>query len=97
MKNKFLAFTLIAFAGTAQAEAIMWSLNTEGNKIVLTDEFCNNGKSMVAYIAGPKIDTITGCWTNDAISIHVMWSGQYLRSYDYLGWTIVKKDKPSTM
>lgn len=91
MKRKLLALSLL-FSVTAQAEAIMWTLNTEGNKIVLTDELCSNKKAMVAYIVSQKDETITGCWTNDSLSIHVMWSGKYLKSYDYNGWTVVKKE-----
>ena len=91
MKRNLIALTLL-FCTTANAEAIMWCLNENGNKIVLTDEFCVNKKSMIAYITGQTGETITGCWSSDSISIHVMWSGQYLKSYDYQGWTIVKKN-----
>lgn len=91
MKRSLLAITML-FSVTAQAEALMWCLNTEGNKIVLTDELCSNGKAMIAYIVSQKNETITGCWSSDSLSIHVMWSGKYLRSYDYTGWTIVKKE-----
>ena len=91
MKRNLIALTLL-FCTTANAEAIMWCLNENGNKIVLTDELCSNKKSMIAYITGQTGETITGCWSSDSISIHVMWSGQYLKSYDYQGWTIVKKN-----
>lgn len=97
MKNKLIALAMVAFAGTAQAEAIMWCLNQNGNKIVLTDEFCANKKSMIAYVLSNTSETTTGCWTSDSLAIHVLWSNQYLRSYDYNGWTVVKKDNPSTM
>lgn len=91
MKRMLLALTLL-FSAAAQAEAIMWTLNTEGNKIVLTDEMCSNNKAMIAYIVSQQGETITGCWSSDSVSIHVMWSGKYLKSYDYNGWTIVKKE-----
>jgi hypothetical protein len=92
MKRKLIALSLVAFSMTANAEAIMWSMNTEGGKIVLTDERCSNKTGNIAYILSQKSDTITGCWTSDSVAIHVLWSGQYLRSYDYVGWTIVKKE-----
>ena len=92
MKNKLIALALIAFAGTAQAEAIMWCLNENGNKIVLTDELCPNKKSMIAYVLTNNSETTMGCWTNDSLAIHVLWSGKYFRSYDYNGWTVVKKE-----
>ena len=90
MKNLILALSFVSL--NANAEAIMWTSNTDGGKIVLTDELCSGNKAMIAYITGQKGETITGCWTNDSVSIHVMWSGKYLKSYDYTGWTIVKKD-----
>jgi len=89
-KNLILALSFVSL--NANAEAIMWTLNTEGNKIVLTDELCSGNKTMIAYIVSQKNETITGCWSSDSVSIHVMWSGKYLRSYDYLGWTVVKKE-----
>jgi hypothetical protein len=94
MKRNLIALTLL-FCTTANAEAIMWCLNENGNKIVLTDEFCANKKSMIAYVLSNNSETIMGCWTNDSLAVHVLWSGQHFRSYDYNGWTVVKKD--STM
>lgn len=93
MKRNLIALTLL-FCTTANAEAIMWCLNKDGNKIVLTDESCtSSGK--IAYILSNTSETIIGCWTNDSIAIHVLWSSKYMRSYDYEGWTVVKKE--STM
>jgi hypothetical protein len=96
MKRKLIALSIALFSITAQSEAIMWCLNTEGGKIVLTDENCKkSGK--IAYVISNTSETTIGCWTNDSMAIHVIWSGKYLRSYDYLGWTIVNKDNPATM
>lgn len=92
MKNKIIALALVAFAGTAQAEALMWCLNENGNKIVLTDELCPNKKSMIAYVLTNNSETTMGCWSSDSLAIHVLWSGKYFRSYDYNGWTVVKKE-----
>lgn len=92
MKRKLIALSMMAFSMTAQSEAIMWCLNQDGNKIVLTDEYCANKKSMIAYVLTNTSETTTGCWTNDAMAIHVLWSNKYFRSYDYDGWTVVKKD-----
>jgi hypothetical protein len=50
---------------------------------------------MIAYVLSNNSETIMGCWSSDSMAVHVLWSGQYFRSYDYNGWTIVKKD--STM
>ncbi len=94
---KISALLLTLFSITAHSEAIMWCLNLDGNKIVLTDEFCANKKSMIAYVLSNTSETTMGCWTNDALAIHVLWSNKYFRSYDYNGWTVVKKDNPSTM
>jgi hypothetical protein len=91
MKRNLIALSLL-FCTTANAEAIMWCLNENGNKIVLTDEFCANKKSMIAYVLSNTAETITGCWTHDSMAVHVVWLGQYVRSYDYEGWTIIKKE-----
>lgn len=95
MKKLILALSFVSL--NANAEAIMWCLNQNGNKIVLTDELCANKKSMIAYVLTNTSETTMGCWTNDALAIHVLWSNKYFRSYDYNGWTVVKKDNPSTM
>lgn len=95
MKKLILALSFVSL--NANAEAIMWCLNQDGNKIVLTDELCANKKSMIAYVLTNTSETTMGCWTNDALAIHVLWSNKYFRSYDYNGWTVVKKDNPSTM
>ena len=88
---KLSALLLALFSITAQSEAIMWCLNKDGNKIVLTDESCaKSGK--IAYILSNTSETVIGCWTNDSIAIHVLWSSKYMRSYDYEGWTVVKKE-----
>lgn len=92
MKRKLIALSIMAFSMTANAEAIMWTNNTEGGKIVLTNERCSNKTGSIAYILSQTSDTTMGCWTNDSVAIHVLWSGKYLRSYDYDGWTVVKKD-----
>jgi hypothetical protein len=98
MKNKLTALLVILFSITAQAEAIMWCMNTEGGKIILTDEKCTNKSGNIAYILGSSNQSTTmGCWTSDSMAIHVLWSERYLRSYDYNGWTIVNKNNPSTM
>jgi hypothetical protein len=47
---------------------------------------------MIAYVLTNTSETTMGCWTNDSLAIHVLWSGKYFRSYDYTGWTIVKKE-----
>jgi hypothetical protein len=96
MKRSILAITLL-LSVTAQAEAIMWCMNTEGGKIVLTDEKCNNRSGNIAYILSATSETTMGCWTSDSVAVHVLWANKYLRSYDYTGWTIVKKDSGSTM
>jgi len=89
MKKLILALFFVSL--NANAEAIMWCLNQDGNKIVLTDESCTkSGK--IAYILSNTSETIMGCWTNDALAIHVLWSSKYMRSYDYEGWTVVKKE-----
>lgn len=90
MKKLILALSFVSL--NANAEALMWCLNENGNKIVLTDEFCPNKKSMIAYVLTNNSETTMGCWTNDSLAIHVLWSGKYMRSYDYLGWTVVKKE-----
>jgi hypothetical protein len=96
MKRSLIAITLL-FSVTAQAEAIMWCMNTEGGKIVLTDEKCNNKSGNIAYILSASSETTMGCWTSDSVAVHVLWANKYLRSYDYTGWTIVKKSNGSTM
>jgi hypothetical protein len=47
---------------------------------------------MIAYVLSNTAETITGCWTHDSMAVHVVWLGQYVRSYDYEGWTIIKKE-----
>jgi hypothetical protein len=94
--TKFIGMALTLFSLTAQSEAIMWCMNTEGGKIVLTDERCAKSGS-VAYVLSNTSETTMGCWTSDSVAVHVLWSGKYLRSYDYNGWIVVKKDSEPTM
>jgi hypothetical protein len=96
MKHKLIAFTIGFFSITAHSEAIVWTVNTEGGKIVLTNESCKKVGNL-AYILSNTSETTIGCWTNDAVAIHVLWSEKYLRSYDYNGWVIIDKSNPSTM
>ena len=95
--TKVLVLLLALVSIPAQAEAIMWCLNTDGGKIVLTDEKCKNKVGHLAYTLNNTSETTLGCWTNDSLAIHVLWSDKYLRSYDYKGWTIVEKNNTSTM
>ena len=49
----------------------------------------DSSKSDSVYWVSPKqIKKLT----SDSIAFHVLWSGKYLGSYDYTGWTIVKKE-----
>lgn len=93
--TKLLAGLLLAVSIGAQAEAIMWCYNTTGGKIVLTDEKCTRGTAgRMAYTlsTNPNAETLIGCWTRDALAIHVLWDGSVLKSYDYSDWHIIKND-----
>lgn len=91
MKRLLLALTLL-ISVSAHAEAIMWCYNSNGGKIVLTDELCSRAKGNIAYIVPETGETVMGCWASDAVAIHVLWSGKYLKSYDYTNWVVVKKE-----
>ena len=81
-----LLLTLLMIPAMGKAEALFETSNKGGGKIVLTDEYCNDGKHRLAYATHPDIDTQMGCWVADNSHIHIRWYGGSLRSYDYSGW-----------
>lgn len=83
--KKFLIW-LLMIPAMGKAEALFETSNKGGGKIVLTDEYCNDGKHRLAYATHPDIDTQMGCWTADNSHIHIRWYNGSLRSYDYNGW-----------
>jgi hypothetical protein len=91
MKKVIIALAL--FSATAQAEVIAYTSNKGGGKIVITSELCRDNKNLLAYSQTNDSPTLVGCWTNDQSFIHIQWYDSELRSYDYEGWTVVKKKK----
>lgn len=88
---------LMALALSAQAKPIMYTVNTGGGRIVLTDETCRVGNGKLAYTTHPTSATMLGCWLADDVAIHIQWEGSDLRSYNYEGWTVINNKSKSTL
>lgn len=97
MKKLILILTL--FSTAACAEPVAYCYNEGGGKIVLTDAVCDGKPGQIAYstFADAKVDTLTGCWLHDSVAIHILWTGRGLRSYDYSGWVLIKKDRKTSI
>lgn len=69
--------------------------NQGGGKIVITDEFCNDGKFKLAYSQMNGASTLLGCWGMDNSFIHIRWYDGDLRSYPLESWQLINEVKPS--
>lgn len=95
---KFTIGALLAvLALNVQAKPIMYTGNTGGGRIVLTDETCRVGNGKLAYSTHPASATQLGCWLADDVAIHIQWENSELRSYDYEGWRVIDNKKKSTL
>lgn len=88
---------MAVLALNTQAKPIMYTVNTGGGRIVLTDELCRYGNGKLAYTTHPASATQLGCWTADDVAIHVQWDNSELRSYDYEGWHVIENKKKSSL
>ena len=52
-----LLLALLMIPAIGKAEVLFETTNKGGGKIVLTDEYCNDGKHRLAYATHPDIDT----------------------------------------
>lgn len=92
--SKLLAALLVVVSFNANAEAIAYTKNVGGGKIVLTDLKCKNNLGLIAYTSHPSSNTVYGCWFSDDVSIHVNWGSNGTRSYDYVNWEFPEKSAP---
>lgn len=96
---KKLILLMVLFSTAACAEPVAYCYNEGGGKIVLTNEVCRTKEGstkagLIAYstFVSAQAETLTGCWVSDSLSIHILWTGQGLRTYDFNGWQLVKKE-----
>jgi hypothetical protein len=98
MEMKFTIGALLAvLALNVQAKPIMYTNNTGGGRIVLTDQPCKTNVGKVAYATHPKSSTQLGCWLSDDVAIHIQWDGSELRSYEYEGWHVIDTKSKTTL
>lgn len=92
---KKLLLIAMLFSLNAEAKVIAESANKGGGKIVLTDEYCNDGSHKLAYSQMSGYPTLMGCWATDESFVHVRWYDGDLRSYPYSNW-VLKNPAPNT-
>ena len=92
MKKLAVFFTLMFAIGTASAEWVLRTKNTNGGEILLTNtaKGCPSGK-MVAVARTKHGELFTGCYSYDDNYIYVKWDSGDYRAYDWTGWDMNPK------
>lgn len=92
--NKLLC-ALLLLPLAVVAKPVAETSNQGGGRIVLTDDYCNDGKFKLAYSQMNGASTLLGCWGVDNTFVHIRWYDGDLRSYPLEGFRLIDAVKPS--
>jgi len=74
--KKILLCLLLASANSFAAVVLAEVSNNLGGKIILTESWCPNKRSRIAYATNPNNNqTYTGCWSFDELFFHTLIAG----------------------
>lgn len=90
MNRTTLAVLVALVAAPVHAANLGYLQNKAGGRIVLTDEKCQDNKSLIVYGTTDEGQTLWGCWTYVEPDVFVRWENGKVYAYPVSEFTSFK-------